>query len=70
MSVEGPPQAGRPLMTMPVIVGILLAGGSASRFGGGKLAAQLPDGTQVGVAALKQPRGCRGLGDRCRAPRR
>ena len=53
MSVEGPPQAGRPLMTMPVIVGILLAGGSASRFGGGKLAAQLPDGTQVGVAALK-----------------
>ncbi len=40
-------------MTMPVVVGILLAGGSASRFGGGKLAAQLPDGTQVGVAALK-----------------
>jgi molybdenum cofactor cytidylyltransferase len=34
-------------------VGILLAAGSASRFGGAKLAAKLPDGTQVGVAALK-----------------
>lgn len=37
---------------MSVVVGILLAAGSASRFGGGKLAAQLPDGTMVAVAAL------------------
>lgn len=35
------------------IVGILLAAGSASRFGGGKLLATLPDGTAVGVAALR-----------------
>jgi molybdenum cofactor cytidylyltransferase len=35
------------------IVGILLAAGSASRFGGGKLLAKLPDGTPVGVAALR-----------------
>jgi molybdenum cofactor cytidylyltransferase len=35
------------------VVGILLAAGSASRFGGDKLAAPLPDGTLVGVAALK-----------------
>lgn len=34
------------------IVGILLAAGSASRFGGDKLLASLPDGTPVGVAAL------------------
>jgi len=35
------------------IVGVLLAAGSASRFGGGKLLAPLPDGTPIGVAALK-----------------
>jgi molybdenum cofactor cytidylyltransferase len=35
------------------VVGILLAAGSASRFGGDKLAAALPDGTLVGVAALR-----------------
>jgi molybdenum cofactor cytidylyltransferase len=35
------------------IVGVLLAAGSASRFGGGKLLALLPDGTPIGVAALK-----------------
>ena len=35
------------------IVGILLAAGSASRFGGAKLQAALPDGTTVGVAALR-----------------
>jgi len=35
------------------IVGILLAAGSASRFGGGKLLATLADGTAVGVAALR-----------------
>jgi molybdenum cofactor cytidylyltransferase len=35
------------------IVGILLAAGSASRFGGEKLLAPLPDGTPIGVAALK-----------------
>jgi molybdenum cofactor cytidylyltransferase len=34
------------------VVGILLAAGSASRFGGGKLAAKLRDDTMVGVAAL------------------
>jgi molybdenum cofactor cytidylyltransferase len=35
------------------IVGVLLAAGSASRFGGGKLLAALPDGTPVGMAALE-----------------
>jgi molybdenum cofactor cytidylyltransferase len=40
-------------MTGFPVVGVLLAAGSASRFGGGKLAAQLPDGSRVGVAALK-----------------
>jgi len=35
------------------IVGILLAAGSASRFGGEKLLAPLPDGTPIGVAALE-----------------
>lgn len=35
------------------VVGILLAAGSASRFGGDKLLAPLPDGTPVGVAALE-----------------
>lgn len=35
------------------IVGILLAAGSASRFGGEKLLARLPDGTPIGVAALR-----------------
>jgi len=40
-------------MTDAPVVGILLAAGSASRFGGGKLAAKLPDGTMVGTAALK-----------------
>ncbi len=35
------------------IVGILLAAGSATRFGGGKLRAPLDDGTPVGVRALR-----------------
>jgi molybdenum cofactor cytidylyltransferase len=35
----------------PGIVGILLAAGSASRFGGDKLQYRLPDGTPMGVAA-------------------
>ena len=35
------------------VVGILLAAGSGSRFGGEKLLAALPDGTPVGVAALE-----------------
>ncbi len=35
------------------VVGILLAAGSGSRFGGDKLAAVLPDGRLVGVAALQ-----------------
>jgi len=34
------------------LVGILLAAGSASRFGGGKLLAPLEDGTPLGVRAL------------------
>jgi molybdenum cofactor cytidylyltransferase len=34
------------------VVGILLAAGSAIRFGGDKLLATLPDGTPIGVAAL------------------
>lgn len=39
-------------MTRAPVVGILLAAGSASRFGGAKLLAPLQDGTPVGVAAL------------------
>ena len=35
------------------VVGILLAAGSATRFGGDKLAAALPNGTTVGVAACR-----------------
>ena len=35
------------------IAGILLAGGSGSRFGGGKLLAKLADGTPVGLAAWR-----------------
>lgn len=35
------------------IVGILLAAGAASRFGGGKLLHPLPDGTPIGVASLR-----------------
>jgi molybdenum cofactor cytidylyltransferase len=35
------------------IVGVLLAAGSATRFGGDKLLAPLADGTPIGVAALR-----------------
>jgi molybdenum cofactor cytidylyltransferase len=35
------------------IVGVLLAAGSATRFGADKLLVALPDGTAVGVAALR-----------------
>jgi len=35
------------------IIGILLAAGSATRFGGAKLSATLPEGASVGVAALR-----------------
>jgi molybdenum cofactor cytidylyltransferase len=35
------------------IVGILLAAGSGSRFGGNKLSHLLPDGTSIGVASLR-----------------
>ena len=35
------------------IVGILLAAGSGSRFGGGKLLHPLPDGTPIGIASLR-----------------
>ncbi|MCE7877990.1 MAG: nucleotidyltransferase family protein, partial [Betaproteobacteria bacterium PRO3] len=41
-------------MTSPnAPVGILLAAGSARRFGGDKLLALLPDGTPVGVASAR-----------------
>ena len=40
-----------------VIVGILLAAGRGSRFGGGKLLAPLGDGTPVGVRAARILRG-------------
>jgi molybdenum cofactor cytidylyltransferase len=66
MSAAGPPQSARPLRgkrhevphgghhtSGAPVVGILLAAGSASRFGADKLAAALSDGTSVGVAALK-----------------
>lgn len=38
---------------MNPIVGILLAAGSGSRFGGDKLLASLPDGRPVGIAAYR-----------------
>jgi molybdenum cofactor cytidylyltransferase len=41
-------------MTRGPIVGVLLAAGSASRFGGGKLMAPMQDGTPVGVASLRR----------------
>ncbi len=37
----------------PVIVGVLLAAGAGSRFGGDKLLALLPDGTPLGVRAAR-----------------
>ena len=37
----------------PVIVGVLLAAGAGSRFGGDKLLAPLPDGTPLGVRAAR-----------------
>lgn len=40
------------------LTGILLAAGSASRFGGGKLLAPLADGTPVGVRALANLAAC------------
>ncbi|HWQ39592.1 MAG TPA: nucleotidyltransferase family protein [Burkholderiales bacterium] len=41
---------------MKSIVGILLAAGSGSRFGGDKLLASLPDGRAVGLAAYRNLR--------------
>ena len=38
------------------IVGILLAAGSGSRFGGGKMLHRLQDGTPIGVASLRNLR--------------
>jgi molybdenum cofactor cytidylyltransferase len=38
------------------VTGILLAAGSGSRFGGGKLAHPLADGTPIGVASLRNLR--------------
>jgi molybdenum cofactor cytidylyltransferase len=45
-------------MTSDPIVGILLAAGSASRFGGGKLLAPLEDGTSLGVRSLMNLLAC------------
>jgi molybdenum cofactor cytidylyltransferase len=45
-------------MTGDPIVGILLAAGSASRFGGGKLLAPLEDGTSLGVRSLTNLLAC------------
>ena len=39
-----------------MIQGILLAAGSGSRFGGGKLLHCLPDGTPIGIASLRNLR--------------
>ena len=36
-----------------MIVGVLLAAGAGTRFGGGKLLARLPDGTPLGVRAAR-----------------
>lgn len=38
---------------MPAIAGVLLAGGAARRFGGGKLLHPLPDGVPIGIAAWR-----------------
>ena len=46
------------LSTRDPIVGILLAAGSASRFGGDKLLAPLKDGTPLGVRALSNLVAC------------
>jgi molybdenum cofactor cytidylyltransferase len=40
-------------MPDPVIAGVLLAGGAARRFGGGKLLHRLADGTPIGIAAWR-----------------
>jgi molybdenum cofactor cytidylyltransferase len=40
-------------MGSPSIVGLLLAAGAATRFGGDKLVAPLSDGTPLGLAALR-----------------
>ncbi len=40
-----------------MIVGLLLAAGAGTRFGGGKLLAPLPDGTPVGVRSARLLRG-------------
>ena len=57
-------------MSHAPVVGILLAAGSASRFGADKLAATLPDGTPVGVAALRNLARRGGFGHRRSARRR
>ena len=40
-------------MSVPAVVGILLAAGRGARFGGDKLLARLPDGECVGAAAAR-----------------
>lgn len=53
---RGGAYAGGPGRTV-AIVGVLLAAGAGSRFGGDKLLAPLPDGTSVGVSAARLLRG-------------
>jgi molybdenum cofactor cytidylyltransferase len=43
-------------MDDPPIAGVLLAGGAARRFGGGKLLHSLADGTPIGIAAWRNLR--------------
>lgn len=50
LTVHGSPVTDHRLL---MITGILLAAGSGTRFGGGKLLHALPDGTPIGVASLR-----------------
>lgn len=47
----------RRLENAAVIVGVLLAAGAGTRFGGDKLLARLPDGTPIGARAARTLRG-------------
>jgi molybdenum cofactor cytidylyltransferase len=49
-------EVGRPQPLLLKIVGVLLAAGSGSRFGGSKLLHPLADGTPIGVASLRSLR--------------
>jgi molybdenum cofactor cytidylyltransferase len=49
-------EVGHPSSPFLKIVGILLAAGSGSRFGGGKLLHRLADGTPIGIVSLRSLR--------------